>query len=681
MFLCLGLRAAVGVNHPSTTYVEGDVIVTFKPTANQADAQSALARHSLEFAKYFSHLSGDLGKPCGLIHQPKRTTTELIAELRRDPLVEQAETNYLRWVTAMPNDALYTNLWALHNQGQSVNGFPGTAGDDIRFVPAWNLARPTTNPVVVAVLDTGVDYTHPDIASNMWTNPGEIPNNGIDDDKNGYVDDYYGYDFVDGLPNPTDSGFHGTHLAGTIAAIGNNHIGVIGVNYQAKIMALKISNNGSNISSSAEIEGLSYATMMKKRGVNLVAINASFGGGGSTTAEESAIQAAGNAGIIFCAAAGNDSADNDATPVYPASYHLSNMIVVAASDQNDALASFSDYGANSVDLAAPGVNILSLLPAGQAGLNSQVQQGTNTFSANAMTYSGTTTGLTARVYFCGLGYSTNFPAAVRNNIALIERGTLNFSVKVANAMTAGARAAIIYNNAVGNYNGTLGSANNWIPAISLSQADGLSVRTNQMATVINATNPADIYQYLDGTSMATPHVSGAVAFAAQNFPNETVVQRVQRILANVDKVSGLTGLVQTGGRLNLQRIVDTDQNGLPDWWELQYFGHLMGANTNADLNHNGLSILADWLAGLNPTNPASSLSLNLVIVSPTHSLELKWPSVAGKAYQLESTTNLFGSPFVPFLTNLAATAPTNYITDTNPPPGPVRFYRVGVVPQ
>jgi subtilisin family serine protease len=684
-FMILSLTvsgAPAGSSHPAQAYVEGEVIVTFKPSVTLNAAQQALAGHSLALTKHFARLSRDRGRHTGLIRARNRTTAELIAELSRDPAVETAEPNYLRWVTTTTfNDTYFANLWALQNTGQSVNGTAGTAGDDIRFVAAWGLAQPTpttTNRPVVAVIDTGADYTHPDLAGNMWINPGEIAGNGVDDDGDGYVDDYYGYDFADNLPNPTDSAFHGTHVAGTIAAIGNNQLGVIGVDYQAKIMALRASSDGNSLPDSAIIEAIEYATMMKGRGANIVAINESFGGGGSNSTERAAMQAAGTAGIIFCCAAGNNTSDNDTTAFYPASYRLSNMIVVAATDQNDALASFSDYGTNTVDLGAPGVNILSLLPVALAGTIASVQQGSTIYSANELTYSGTTTGITATVYYCGLGNPSDFPTAVRSNIALIERGTLTFSNKVVNAMTAGALAAIIYNNTNGNFSGTLGGTNNWIPAVSLAQADGLALQTNSPATVVNEPDPTQIYQYLNGTSMATPHVSGAVAFAAMNFPNETVAQRIQRVLTNADVVPGLQGEVHNGRRLNLQRMVDTDSNGLPDWWELEYFGHLTGTDPNADPDHDGMSNLAEWVAGTNPTNAASCLQLTVLSATNSNAVVLGWPSVAGKTYWLERSTNLLTGFNSIVSTNIAATAPTNTQTDTAVLPGNARFYRVGV---
>ena len=542
----------VGTVSGSTEYVEGEVLVTFKEGADLPAARQALHQRTLSLAKHFKELSEHRHRQTGLVRDHSRTTAALMAELKQDASIETVEPNYLRWASAVvpTNDVLFGQLWGLQNTGQIVNGAAGTAGDDIRFVSAWSVARPTAGPVVVAVLDTGVDYTHPDLVNSMWTNPG-----GISGDT--YVGDYYGYDFAGSLPDPMDSGLHGTHVSGTIAATGNNHLGVVGVNSQAKIMALKASSDGNTFSDSAIIEAIQYVTMMKNGGVNIVAINASFGGASQSVTESAAIQAAGNAGIIFCAAAGNNRANNDTTPTYPAAYRLPNMIVVAASDQNDALANFSDYGPTTVDLVAPGVNILSTIPVALGGTTAQVSQAGLTYSAHGLTYAGLTTGLTATVYDCGFGYPGDFPAAVSGNIALISRGTLMFSEKLSNAMAAGARAAIIYNNVAGNFQGTLQHANNWIPAVSISQADGQTLRALLPATMtlMNARDATQIYQFMDGTSMATPHVAGAVAFAAMNYPAETVAQRIQRILGNVDVVSGLQNRVQTGGRLNLRRTV------------------------------------------------------------------------------------------------------------------------------
>ena len=683
--LALG-NAGAGPGHPAEEYVEGDVIVTFKSSVTPADARLALTGHALAWQRHFGEFSRRWGKQSGLVRAPGRTTAALIAELSRDPAVETAEPNYLRWVsTSPPNDAYFTNLWALQNTGQTINGsfgsIAGTAGDDIHFVPAWALAQtPGANRPVVAVIDTGTDYTHPDLTNNMWTNPGENLTNKLDNDGNGYTNDFFGYDFADNRPDPSDSGFHGTHVAGTIAAVGNNAMGVIGVNYQARIMALRASSDGDSLPDSAIISAIQYATMMKGRGVNVVAINESFGGGGSNSTERAAMQTAGAAGIIFCVAAGNSAADNDTTPTFPADYRLTNMIVVAATDQNDALASFSNFGTNTVDLGAPGENILSLLPvapvtAPEGVVVAQVQQGATVYSANELQYSGITTGLTAKVFNCGLGNPSDFPSTVRSNIALIQRGTISFSNKVANARAAGARAAIIYNNASGNFLGTLLGSNHWIPAVSLSQADGLALQTNAAATVMHG-----LYEYLDGTSMATPHVSGAVAFAAMNFPAETVSQRIQRILANVDVVPGLQGNVHTGGRLNLQRTVDADANGLPDWWELQYFGHLTGTSPSADPDQDGLNNLGEWLAGTNPTNAASRLQLLVLSASNPNAVVLAWPSVAGKTYWIDRTTNLLAGFNSNVGTNLIATAPTNTLTDIAGLPGRARFYRIGVEP-
>ena len=562
-------------------YVEGEVIVTFKATATLASASATLKKRSLDFTRHFTWLSGKRHRQTGLVHHATRTTAALIADLKNDPDVETVEPNYLRHVSTTPNDTRFADMWSLQNTGQSVNGTTGTAGADVKFLPARAMAR-TINPaqVVVAVVDTGVDYVHPDLAANMWVNSGEVAGNGIDDDGNGFIDDVNGYDFVGSTGAPTDSGYHGTHVSGTIAAVGNNSLGTIGVNERAQIMACKVSSDGSTISSAAEIEALQYIAQMKSRGVNIVAVNASYGGGGSSSSESAAIQALSDAGILFCAAAGNSTSNNDTTPDYPGNYRLANMIVVAATDQNDALASYSNYGATTVDIAAPGSNILSLQPS-----TVTFQAGGTTYATTSLTYTGLTPGVSGNVVDCGLGNPTDFPGAVRGNIALISRGTLTFASKAANAKAAGATAVIIYNNTTGTINGTLGNAGAWLPVYAISQADGLALKAALPKT--GSLSITGNYQFLNGTSMATPHVTGAAALAATNNPEESMEQRRQRILAATDAKAGLSGKVATGGRLNLLRVVDANQNGLADWYEL--LRSLTPALTTASTLANGLT--------------------------------------------------------------------------------------------
>lgn len=671
---------------PAADYVEGEALVRFAPTETLAAAQATVARLGLVLVRHFDWLSAHEGQVIGLVRSPNLSTADLLVALRADPTIALAEPNYLRRVTDLrpPNDPRFAQMWGLRNTGQAVNGYPGTPQADIGFLRAWGMARPTTNEIVVGVIDTGTDPTHPDLTNNLWINPAEIPGNGVDDDGDGYVDDVHGYDFALGTGTLSDSGDHGTHVAGTIAASGNNGLGVLGVDFQAHLLPLKVSSDGENLDTAGVVEAAQYAAMLKGRGVNIVALNASYGGGGFSSVEQSSIQAAGNAGIIFCVAAGNDSANNDTTPDYPASYRLSNMIVVAATDQDDALADFSNYGAASVDLGAPGVNILSCLPVALAGKLTYVQQANSQYPGNALTYSGNTTasGITGQIIFCGLGNPEDFPAAVNNNIALIERGTLTFAEKTANAMSAGARAVIIFNNDTGNFLGTLGSDNNYIPTVSLSQADGQTLQAALPATgtVVNVPDPSQIYQYLDGTSMAAPHVAGAVAFACRNFPGDSVTQRIQRILTNGTPVSALAGKTITGRRLNLARIVDANSNALPDWWELQYFANLLGTNVTADPDGDGAGNLAEFLAGTVPTNAASALRLSVERGPNAGQVTLHWPSAAGRYYRVLRATSLTSGFTSLVQTNLSATPPINGLVDTPPVGGQPAYYRLQLEP-
>ena len=271
--------------------------------------------------------------------------------------VASIEKNYAN-TAFKSNDTYYNKLWAIENTGQSVNNKSGTKDADMDVDEAWSIEK-GSHDVVVAVLDTGVDYTHNDLTDNMW---GGNAKHGYD-----FAGDNDGNNDNDPMPDTPydDKGhYHGTHVAGTIGAIGDNSNGVSGVAQNVQIMAVKVFRPNGYGYSNDILEGLDYVSKQIDNGVNVVAINASYGGGGGKPGDstDQAIQKLGDKGVVFCAAAGNDGKDIDNDPVYPASYSATNIITVAASDQDDKLASFSNYGKKSVEVAAPGTNILSTYP-------------------------------------------------------------------------------------------------------------------------------------------------------------------------------------------------------------------------------------------------------------------------------------------------------------------------------
>jgi serine protease len=355
--------------------------------------------------------------------------------------------------------------------------------------------------------------------------------------------------------DPMDIDDHGTHVAGTIAAVGDNATGVCGVNWQARIMALKSFRPDLYLYDSDSIEAIGYAVKMKRDfGVNVVAINASWGGSGEDLLQKEAIEDALDNGIAFVAAAGNDGKDNDAESFYPANYDLPNIISVAASGPSDALSSFSNYGASQVDLAAPGEGILSTVPAGK-GMESWLASGGKTYDANPLEYSGLTgaAGLDLLIYDCGKGDSSSaFPPGVSGNIALIERGSVTFEQKATLAQNAGAAGVVIYNNETGNFSGTLNTPRSWPPVVSVSRADGLEVKGRGVHQV-NLTNCRGNYGLMDGTSMAVPHVCGALGLLAARFPADDLAKRITRVYSGADRVAALEGKTRSGSRLNVFR--------------------------------------------------------------------------------------------------------------------------------
>ncbi|MDP9478719.1 MAG: S8 family serine peptidase [Actinomycetota bacterium] len=290
---------------------------------------------------------------------------EAVGRYESSPDVEYAEPDFLLFAEATPNDPGYGKLYGLNNTGQTG----GTPDADIDAPQAWDTETGDPN-TAVAVIDTGVDVSHPDLSGNLWTNPGEIAGDGTDNDLNGYVDDVHGWDFYHDdatVYDPSDGDEHGTHVAGTIAAEGNNDMGVTGVNWRAGIMPLKfLGPDGGSIS--AAVKAIDYAV---SEGAQIS--NNSYGCGGDCYSDTllDTIQKADGAGHLFVAAAGNGGSDgvgddNDTSPHYPSGYDSSNIIAVAATNDDDGLASFSNYGAKTVDLGAPGVGVLSTVPGGYA---------------------------------------------------------------------------------------------------------------------------------------------------------------------------------------------------------------------------------------------------------------------------------------------------------------------------
>ncbi|MDX8390828.1 MAG: S8 family serine peptidase [Mariprofundaceae bacterium] len=276
--------------------------------------------------------------------------------LKNNPTVKYAEPNYRRYPRATPNDPFFSNQWGLQNTGQMLPGFStGIVGADMDLPTAWNTTTGSRN-VVVAIVDDSVDINHPDLQANIWQNSGETPNDGIDNDGNGFIDDVHGWDFVNNDNDPSaDPGFgegHGSSVAGCVGAVGNNATGVTGVNWAVSIMGLKM---GFDIVS--VIQALQYA---QQNGAHIV--NASYGGPGFSQAEFDAIQSLANSGVLFVAAAGNYEGNNDITPDAPSSYDLPNVIAVGASGPDDGLLTWSHWGATSVDLIAPGEHIFTATP-------------------------------------------------------------------------------------------------------------------------------------------------------------------------------------------------------------------------------------------------------------------------------------------------------------------------------
>jgi large repetitive protein len=356
--LALGgpVSQAAPAKRPTPQTVPGELLVGFRSDVSAADQQKILKGVGADEKTSFKKIHGSLA------HVASGDVDAAIAKLQQDPRVRYAEPNYVITIAALPNDPAFGNTWGLNNTGQTINGSPGTPDADIDAPEAWNVTTGSSN-VTVAVIDTGVDWSHPDLSSQIWINPGEncpgCRNDGIDNDHNGFVDDWHGWDFANNDNNPTDDHGHGTHVAGTIGAAGNNGTGVAGVNWTVKIMPVKFLNAQGSGTDANAVSAILYAA---QNGANVM--NNSWADNVYSQALADAITVADQHNSLFVAAAGNNGTDNDSSPTYPASYDMPNVVAVAATDNTDNRAFFSNVGRRSVDLGAPGVDIYSTWPGG-----------------------------------------------------------------------------------------------------------------------------------------------------------------------------------------------------------------------------------------------------------------------------------------------------------------------------
>ena len=361
-------------NKVQPSFVANQLLIKFKPTEAGAKTTtnilSLIGATTVEVLNTNSMIATNAktnamgGKL--LLVDSKLGTMEAIELIKDAPGVEYAEPNWIYNHFAVSNDTYFTNgsLWGMYGNTTSPSNQFGS-----QAAVAWANNKVGSATVYIGIIDEGYMYTHEDLAANAGKNPGEIDNNGIDDDGNGLVDDVYGWDFA-GNNNTVFDGVdddHGTHVAGTIGAVGGNGKGVAGVVWNVKMLNAKfLGGTGGTLANA--IKAVDYFTDLKTRqGLNIVATNNSWGGGGFSQALQDAIERANNAGILFIAAAGNSGTDNDATPSYPASYPNANVIAVASITNTGGLSSFSQYGATSVDIGAPGSGIWSTVPVRSKG--------------------------------------------------------------------------------------------------------------------------------------------------------------------------------------------------------------------------------------------------------------------------------------------------------------------------
>jgi subtilisin family serine protease len=593
---------------PSPALSAHDVIVQWAPEADRGDRLAAREGAEVSFRS-------DLGsREFQLVStEPGQSPGDAVRELEADPAVAVAERDGYRSLDALPNDPLLGQLWGLANFGIGINGFVGAvAGDDIDAAGAW-LRTVGTPSTVVADIDSGYRFDDGDLGPVAWTNGGEVPGNGFDDDGNGFTDDVHGWDFVGPSAeaptsdnDPTDdnliSGGHGLHTAGTIGAAGNNGIGITGVAQDVRIMPLRVCANSATINEvrcpfSSIIAAINYAGDNHARVANM-----SLGGNTFTQTEVNAIAA--HPQTLYVISAGNDGGNNDGGEAAPKGHHypcdyqpttqaspavpgaVDNIVCVAATDQADGLASFSDWGVFSVDLGAPGSSVLSTYPAQETPVS-------DSFEVNDFASKWTSSGAGFGRAGVGDGPLTSFGITDSPGATPAPGSIHEVRLTTATPMPLGAGACRISGKRFrrggsfsygllidgapkeftsGETAGSSMASFNTVPITGLgghavqlffrytasgspAAGDGIWLDDLNLGCYSPLAAPLS-YAFLDGTSMAAPHVTGTAALLFSEKPTATVTEVKAALLNSVDFAPSLKGKTVTAGRLNASQAVD-----------------------------------------------------------------------------------------------------------------------------